>query len=101
MGKMIRKDKKVEIIHEHLLKAKKKRKKTVYNLSGIPYKSFTDTNEDTNNQVPNLIKDIDIDNAVKNAISMLTRTKCDNSNNIQCNTSYTTYICVVCDTFII
>ena len=32
---------------------------------------------------------------------MLTRTKGDNSNDMQCNTSHAANICVVCDTFII
>jgi len=35
------------------------------------------------------------------AIDFLTRTKCDESNDIQRNTSHAANICVVCDTFII
>ena len=77
-NKRIRKYQQYALINKNLSTARKKSKQTVYNLSRTPNKNFTITNEDTNNQVPNLIKDIDIDNSVKKAISMLTRTKGDN-----------------------
>ena len=98
-NKRKRKHQQDALINKKLSTARKKRKQTVYNLSRSPNRNFTITNEDTNNQVPDLIKDIDIDNSVKKAISMLTRTKCDNSKDIQCNTSHAANICVVCDTF--
>ena len=100
-NKRKRKHQQDALINKNLSTARKKRKQTVYNLSRTPNRNFTITNEDTNNQVPDLIKDIDIDNSVKKAISMLTRTKGDNSNDMQCNTSHAANICVVCDTFII
>ena len=59
------------------------------------------SNEDTHNQVPDLLKDVDIENSVKKSSAMLTRTKSNNSNEMQCNTENAINIRVVCDIFII
>ena len=88
-------------INKRMIKAKKKRKKTIDKLNRTPNRNFTVANTNTVSQVPDLMKDVDIENSVKKAIELLTRTKCDESNEMLHNSVHAANICVVCDTFII
>ena len=111
-----RKHKKDLAINKNMIIARKKRKNAIDQLSRQPNRNFTVTNTNTVNQVPDsmkdvdientdqvpdLMKDIDIENSVKKAIEALTRTKCDESNEMPHNSVHAANICVVCDTFII
>ena len=85
-----------------MVKSRKKIKKIMYNLSMNPSNSFTVIpNENTINQVPDLLKDIDIENSVKKAIAMLIRTKSKNSDKLLHSTKYAANTYVLCDMFII
>ena len=58
-------------ISEKWTSARKKRKMSVYNISTSPKRNFSIINENINSQVPDLIKDIDIDYSTKKSILML------------------------------
>ena len=100
-NKYRRKSQNDRAINKHMIASRKQREKTIDRTHRKPDKIFIIENINTVNQVPDLMKDVDIENSVKKAIEILTRTKCYNSNEMLHNSVHASNICVICDTFII
>jgi len=54
----------VRAINKNMITARRKRKRTIEKLSRQPNRNFTVANTNTDDQVPDLTKDMDIDNSV-------------------------------------